>query len=212
MGASLSEILFDPNVAPFRIPAKGADARRHRGEKSRQRGSFAARISTFSIVGALTSNSGALAVSAAATRPARCAWRPASSGNESKMPNVDGPSLIAYQVIVAGSCSTIGRPSRRKLATAASFPGFASRRTRRAARTVVVAGLVALGMRFSFEVWEVAERKPLADAVTVPSEALGRGSPKRVLLGAVCRQPRQILRAIRGADQFLLRRGQTPGG
>src|SRR6266496_3957435 len=45
------------------------------------------------------------------------------------MPKVDGPSRIAYQVIVAGSRWTIGRPCLRKLSTSASRPGSASLRT-----------------------------------------------------------------------------------
>jgi hypothetical protein len=42
-------------------------------------------------------------MSLAAPLPPRRAWRPASSGKVSKIPTVDGPSLIAYHVIVAGS-------------------------------------------------------------------------------------------------------------
>jgi hypothetical protein len=73
-----------------------------------QRLSFAARISTGSIVGAYASNSGAFAMRAAAIWPARCACRPASSGNASKIPNVVGPSFRANQTVVAGSALASG--------------------------------------------------------------------------------------------------------
>ncbi|MGA8084083.1 MAG: hypothetical protein WB988_19700 [Candidatus Nitrosopolaris sp.] len=87
---------------------------------------MAARTSTFSIVGGWAKSSDAFAVSAAATRPDRCACRPDSSGKASKIPNVDGPMRIPNHAVVAGSSWTSGSPSRRKLATSSSFPGFAS--------------------------------------------------------------------------------------
>ncbi len=51
-------------------------------------------------------------------------------------PEARRTELIAYQLTVAGSCSTIGNPPSRNFATASSFPGFASKRTRSAARTL----------------------------------------------------------------------------
>jgi hypothetical protein len=57
-----------------------------------------------------------------------CAWRPASSGNVSKMPYVDGPSLIAYQALVAGSPRTRARPPRRNSSTV-DFTGLCFHRT-----------------------------------------------------------------------------------
>src|SRR5262249_27241925 len=85
--------------------------------------------SIFSMTGAFAKSSGALAISAAATFPERCACRPASSGKASKMPKVEGPMRMANHAIVAGSCSTMARPPRRKLSTSLSLPAFASRRT-----------------------------------------------------------------------------------
>src|SRR5262249_5641881 len=76
-----------------------------RPERSAYFGSLEARTSTFSMTGGLASNSPALAIRAAATRPVKWAWRPASLGKVSKIPKVDVPILIAYQVVVAGSCS-----------------------------------------------------------------------------------------------------------
>ena len=50
----------------------------------------------------------ALAISALAIGPLRWASRPASSGKVSKMPNRSGPSLTAYQGVVAGSATARG--------------------------------------------------------------------------------------------------------
>ena len=78
------------------------------------------------IVGGLASSSDALSPRAAATRPDRCALLPASSGNASKMPEVDRSRRMPNQAVVAGSASTSVRPSRRNASTSASLPGLAS--------------------------------------------------------------------------------------
>ena len=62
--------------------------------------------------------------------PAGIVW------NASKIAKVDGPVLTANQAIVPGSCSTIGRPPRRKFSTSVSFPAFASSRTNSALATI----------------------------------------------------------------------------
>src|SRR5215475_6094725 len=99
-------------------------------------GSFAARTSTRWIAGASANRSEACAISAAAIGPAKCACRPDSSGNASKMPNVDGPIRRANHAVVAGSACASGRPPRRNVSTAASLPGLAFNRTYKATVTM----------------------------------------------------------------------------
>ena len=80
-------------------------------------GSLAARTSIFSMTGCCARSSGDLAINAAATRPPRWASRPASSGNASKMPNVDGPRRGENHATVAGSSRTTGRAPHRRFST-----------------------------------------------------------------------------------------------
>src|SRR5258706_3232314 len=108
--SSIGRSIPDGGSSPFQIYA----------------GILAARTATRSIVGGFESSSGAFSLSTAATRPVKCAFLPASSGNASKMPNVDGPSRTPNQTVVAGSASTNARPPRRKVSTSASLPGLAS--------------------------------------------------------------------------------------
>ena len=70
--------------------------------------------------------------SAAAIWPFRCAWRPASSAKASNTPNVEGPNFNANQAVVPDSALASGSALARKSASAASWPGLASRRTNRA--------------------------------------------------------------------------------
>ncbi len=50
---------------------------------------------------------------------------PSSSLKVSKMPNLSGPSLTAYQVLVPGSCAASGCADFRNSSTSFSFPGLA---------------------------------------------------------------------------------------
>src|SRR5262245_56070637 len=100
-------------------------------------GSLAAMTSTRSITGGSARRSAACAINAAAIGPARCACRPDSSGNASKMPNVDGPSRRPNQAVVAGSACANESPLRRNASTAASFPVFAFNRTNNATVTML---------------------------------------------------------------------------
>ncbi len=95
-------------------------------------GSLAASSSTFSILGGELSKVAALAIKAAAIWPFRCAWRPASSAKASNTPNVEGPNFNANQAVVPDSALASGSALARKSASAASWPGLASRRTNRA--------------------------------------------------------------------------------
>src|ERR1700746_70742 len=64
---------------------------------------FAAKTSTFSILGGSESSSSQRDMRAAAIRPERWAWRPESSAKASKMPNVEASSLNANHTVVSRS-------------------------------------------------------------------------------------------------------------
>jgi hypothetical protein len=95
-------------------------------------------MSAFSIVGGWLKSSEDFSIKVEASLPDKCSCLPDSFGNASKIPKVDGPSLIPNHAVVAGSSCTLYIPARSKFSTSDSLPGFTSSLTNSPTLTMII--------------------------------------------------------------------------